>query len=227
MGLTQRRRAAPLNDSSALLRVLSIAIACTSTCVALLLEPPPPAHALELTGFANDYDPSNWTLSSPQGGNGLVDTSQAPLSVMLRGSNDSAGGGRFPNLTQYTTSAAASGTVSFDWNYYTEDGPFFDQFFYILKDESFKLTQDNGSQSQQGLASFYVSAGDTFGFTIDSTDDCCGYAQATISNFRAPGAPVSVPGPLPLMGIGTALAFSHKIKRIIKSSHRSNKNNNS
>ena len=74
-----------------------------------------PAQAL--TQFAGDYAPGNWTQSI--GGDGSIDTSGAPASIILRGADD--GSGNDVN-TDFTIAAPTAGTVSFDWNYSTLDG---------------------------------------------------------------------------------------------------------
>ena len=69
-----------------------------------------PAQAL--TQFAGDYAPRNWTQTI--GGDGLIDTSGAPASIFLKGSDD---GSFNPANTDFTIAAPTAGTVSFDWNY--------------------------------------------------------------------------------------------------------------
>ena len=58
-----------------------------------------------------------------------------------------------------------------------------------------------------------VASGDLFGFSIDGSDGCCGNGNATISNFNGPIA--SVPGPLPILGVGAAFAYSRRLRRRI------------
>ena len=171
-----------------------------------------PAQAL--TQFAGDYAPANWTQSI--GGDGSIDTSGAPTSIILRGSDD--GSGNDVN-TDFTIAAPTAGTVSFDWNFSTADdeGAEYDPFGYLLNGAFTQLTSDSGSSTQSGSASFSVLTGQVFGFRQNSFDSAYGRASTTISNFNGPtaAAPASVPGPLPILGVGAAFAYSRRLRRRI------------
>ena len=171
-----------------------------------------PAQAL--TQFAGDYAPGNWTQSI--GGDGSIDTSGAPASIILRGADD--GSGNDVN-TDFTIAAPTAGTVSFDWNYSSADsfGPMYDPFGYLLNGAFTKLTSDGGGLTQSGSASFSVLSGDVFGFRQNTWDSIFGRASTTISNFNGPTAagPASVPGPLPILGVGAAFAYSRRLRRRI------------
>jgi hypothetical protein len=143
-----------------------------------------------IVGFQGPYAPVNWTLTT-NGGDGSVDTSGAPTSISLFGSNTES---LNPILTDFTTLAAGDGTISFSWDYATGDGAAqLDPFGYLLDGVFTKLTDDFRG-SQNGNASFSVLAGQAFGFRIDTLDDYGGRAQSTISSFEAPGAAVPEPG---------------------------------
>jgi hypothetical protein len=150
-----------------------------------------PQAQASIVGFQGPYDPANWTLTT-NGGNGSVDTSGAPASVILAGSNT----GSFSQIfTDFTTLAVGDGLVSFSWNYETFDtGPNWDPFGYLLDGVFTQLTDDSGAQTQSGSASFSVLAGQTFGFRVNSVDDTSGRAQSTISSFEAPSAAIPEPG---------------------------------
>ena len=171
-----------------------------------------PAQAL--TQFAGDYAPGNWTQSI--GGDGSIDTSGAPASIILRGADD--GSGNDVN-TDFTIAAPTAGTVSFDWNYSTLDGDSsFDPFGYLLNTVFTQLTLDTidgGRKIQSGSVTFSVLTGDVFGFRQNSEDSDYGRASTTISNFDGPTAPASVPGPLPILGVGAAFAYSRRLRRRI------------
>ena len=168
-----------------------------------------PAHAVQLQqDFAGVYAPSNWTFAD-NGGDGSVDTAGAPGSITLTGSNQRPDFDPGPSInTDYTTTAFASGPVSFDWSYSSADFNFYDSFGYLLNG-SFTQIADNGSQGS-GFSQFNVLAGDTFGFRVFTLDDQFGPGIATISNFSAP-----VPGPLPLLGVGAAFSYSRRLRRRI------------
>jgi len=165
--------------------------AVASLSAALMLVVSPQAQA-SIVGFQGPYDPANWTLTT-NGGNGSVDTSGAPASVMLVGSD----AGSFSQIfTDFTTLAVGDGLVSFSWDYITFDsgGPSWDPFGYLLGGTFTQLTDNGGGQSQSGSASFSVLAGQTFGFRVNSVDDTTGPAQSIISSFEAPGAAIPEPG---------------------------------
>lgn len=160
--------------------------------------------------LAGVYAPDNWTFTSvPALGDGSVDTSGAPASITITGSDNGNSSEFFSNVnTDYTIAAAASGPVSFDWSYSSTDPDFLDGFGYLLNG-SFTQLADNSSQGS-GSTQFNVLGGDTFGFRVFATDNDFGPGVATISNFSAP-----VPGPLPLLGVGAAFGYSRRLRRRI------------
>ena len=169
-----------------------------------------PAQAL--TQFAGDYAPGNWTQSI--GGGGSIDTSGAPASIVLTSSDDGSSG----NVnTDFTIAAPTAGTVSFDCSYVSSDsdGPKLDPFGYLLNGAFIQLTSNGGGLTQSGSASFSVLSRDVFGFRQNTDDSCCGQASTTISNFDGPTAPASVPGPLPILGVWAAFAYSRRLRRRI------------
>jgi hypothetical protein len=145
-----------------------------------------PQTQASIVGFQGPYDPANWTFSTT-GGNGSVDTSGAPTSITLVGSD---AGTVAQILTDYTTLAVGDGLVSFSWDYFTFDGaPVFDPFGYLLDGTFTQLTDNGGAISQSGSASFSVLAGQTFGFRMVTVDDIYGRAQSTISSFEVAAVP--------------------------------------
>lgn len=156
-----------------------------------------PAKAGLVYDFTDDYDVSNWTASIE--GDGSVDLSGAPNSIVLTGADD---GGGAQNV-DFTIAAVGAGWVSFDWSFTTVDGPFWDPFGYLLNDVFFELTDSGGSNDQSGSVSFAVITGDVFGFRRASEDSGFGAGVTTISNFSAPPA-VPEPTSLALLGLGLA-----------------------
>jgi len=179
------------------------------TAVGLTLAVASNASAATVFGFQDEYAPSNWNTTNSNA-DGSVNTSQAPTSISLTGGDN---GSFAPGNTDYTTTAAATGEVMFDWNYSTFDfGPFFDPFF-VLNGTPTQLTDDNGGPIQSGTFMFDVLAGDIFGFRIGTTDNIAGSSTVTISNFEAP-AP-AVPEPSNILGLITisALGVGTLLKR--------------
>ena len=172
-----------------------------------------PSHAVTLqTGFAGDYAPANWIFNA-NGGDGSVNTTGVPSSITLRGNNDGVSSNIF---TDYTTTATAGGPVKFDWAYSSTDSGNYDSFGYLLNGIYNQLA-DNASQGS-GTTTFNLAGGDTFGFSVFSLDGQFDPGIATISNFSAPipsSAPASVPGPLPILGVGAAFAYSRRLRRRI------------
>ena len=154
-------------------------------------------------GFSGSYDPANWTLTNDNA-DGYVDTSNAPLVIVETGGDNSSV--QF-GQTSYTTTAAASGLVSFDWDYssFDSDGAFWDPFGILLNGVFTQLSEDNGPSdpanlfdNQNGSYSFNVSEGDIFGFAIQTVDNIFGRATVEISNFNAPQ---NIPEPGTVVGL--------------------------
>ncbi len=146
---------------------------------------------------------------------GSVNTSGAPASISLTGGDNNSNSS---GTTSYTTTAAAAGTVTFNWNYSTDDAvTSFDPFGYLLNGSFTQVTNDGGGVVQNGTSTFNVLAGDSFGFRISTNDNIAGRGSVTISNFSAPApVPASVPEPstvlsfLVLGGLGAGLKYLNR-----------------
>ena len=179
----------------------------TVTTVSLTLAAASGASAGTVFGFQDAYDPINWTFAN-NNADGFVDTSGAPASISLTGGDN---GSFNSGTTDYTTTAAAAGTVTFDWNYSTADGPFWDPFGYLLNGSFTQVTNDGGGVVQNGTSTFNVLAGDSFGFRIFTRDNIFGRASVTISNFSAPiPEPSTVLSLLVLGGLGAGLKYLNR-----------------
>lgn len=158
-----------------------------AAAVAALLGVSMTVSAIPLTGH---YDPTNWTTTHvPDAVTDSGSVATTLSSITLTGSNNlNVLGSRY----EFTITAAASGTFSFDWAYATSDslGPGVDPAGYILNGLSFQLTSDLGSNSQSGSAgSFNVLSGAVIGFYVETTDNEGGPGVLTITNFDAPPPP--------------------------------------
>jgi hypothetical protein len=94
---------------------------------------------------------------------------------------------QFTDAELYTyceTEAEIAGTVSFDWDYNTDDidGAYWDVALYV--DDV--LIDVFGADEQSGSYSVEVGAGETIGFGIMSVDGLYGGASLLISNFSGP-----------------------------------------
>ena len=165
-------------------RKISASVALTTVCTVALLATEKPAEAV--IGFQDEYAPSNWTFVN-NNADGFVDTSGAPSQISLTGGDNSSGNS---GTTDYTITAPGSGTVSFNWNYLTNDLNSFDPLTRLLNGTETQLTDniDFFATSQSGSDSFSVSTGDTFGFRIATIDNTSGAGSATFTNFVAPDA---------------------------------------
>lgn len=181
-----------------------------------------PTESLAI-GFSGSYAPSNWTLTNDNA-DGSVNITNAPNSITVTGSD--LGNEDFGS-TSYTVTAAGSGTVTFNWSYFTADpdSAFYDPLFRILngtKTTLFTSTAPSGLKSGSGTDSFTIATGDVFGFGIDTVDNVAGRATTTFSNFSAPDA---TPVPFdfdPSMGLA-ALGLGFGGKRLLKTYLRNNK----
>lgn len=167
--------------------VVRVGIIC-STMIALWGLLAVDAYA-QIVGFQGAYAPSSWSLVV-SGGNGYVDTSSAPVSVRLVGSDLSGGGNK---NTDYTALAVLSGAVTFSWTYDTVDSPVWDPFGYVVDGNFIVLTNPSGGKTQSGVVTFNVNSGQRFGFRVNTVDDLIGPGRVVISNFSAGGAGAGEP----------------------------------
>lgn len=141
--------------------------------------------------FSGAYSPLSPSYFSGNTGvgNGVINTSSAPASMVITGSDGSYSP---TNITTYFGfEAKKPGIYSFSWSYVTVDcnGPYYDQakFSYNgttnLNGSTVQLTDNNGNNTQSGTNSFRSTRGGMFSFQILSVDNICGAATLTISNF--------------------------------------------
>ena len=136
------------------------------------------------TGFSGAFAPANWTFSNSSGSTGSVDTTNAPTSIKLTGSD---GASSTRKLTNYQIAAPSNGTVSFSWSYVSVDigGIGYDNPKFYNNGTLTNLTgfSQFGSLTQSGVASYVVTSGSIFGFTMDAVDDYGGSAYTIFSSF--------------------------------------------
>ena len=157
--------------------------------------------------FSGYYAPANWQVGNTLDDSGIVETTGAPGAITLIGSNSGSG---LASRVDFSIMAQAAGTFSFNWAYYSTDieGAFWDPAGYF-KNGQFQLTDNLGTNSQSGLVSLSVAAGDVIGFHVTTLDNLGGSASLGISNFSAPvPEPTSVAmmalGLLGLVGVASA-----------------------
>ena len=145
--------------------------------MAAIIATAPSAYALT-EDFVGPYDVSNWTET--KGTDGDVDITGAPFSIELTGSDN---GDTTPVDFELMMCA---GTVSFDWDYVTSNGPIEDPFGILFDGLFIQLTLDGGLQIQSGSESVAVAQGEVFGFRAATTDAIFGAGVTTVSNFIGP-----------------------------------------
>jgi hypothetical protein len=72
----------------------------------------------DTVGFSGDFAPVNWAFTITPGSTGTIDTTNAPTSIKLTGSD---GASSTSKLTNYRIAAPANGTVSFSWSFVNRD----------------------------------------------------------------------------------------------------------
>ena len=91
-------------------------------------------------------------------------------------------------FTTYIATALSDQTFNVNWVYHTddEDGPFYDPAGYV-KNGVTQLTDDSGSDNQNGAFILSVLAGDIYGFYVNSQDGAFGRADILVT-FEATSA---------------------------------------
>jgi hypothetical protein len=140
--------------------------------------------------FTGPFAVENWTIvTAGDDNNGSVDTSNAPTSVSLLGS-DAGPFGVFD--VDFVITAPINAAVTFDWNFVTENAnASFDPFGYLLNGAFTTLTK-GALADQSGFGKFYVEAGDVFGFRQRTTDNHFGRGTTEVSSFEVIPVPATV-----------------------------------
>jgi hypothetical protein len=157
----------------------------------------------------------NWTLTVSPNTDGSVTTPDGGVSMVLTGGNS---GSALSGTTDFIISAPAAGTVAFDWSYSSLDAQAADNAGYLLDNNFAQLADTDG---EFGTATFFVNAGEKFGFRVGTVDNTGEPGILTISNFSAP-VPEPGTGPMVLAVIALTiagqrwrtLANQKKVKRV-------------
>jgi hypothetical protein len=162
-----------------------------------------PGASGALISFSGPYAPANWTLNQ-DGGDGGVDTSGAPTSIWLWGS-DTWSGASVDTL--FSITVPSNITWDFLWRYHTADmfGPTWDTFGYSIDGVFTQLSSNAGPNSQTGsVIGLSLLAGQNFAFYVDAIDDTAGRAKVNISG---------VPEPATLLMVGAGLGLAALLRR--------------
>ena len=154
-----------------------------SLCEGATLTLTATTSTVQINNFTEDFDIVNWSLTNIDA-NGSVNTTGAPTSISLTGGNN---GSVDAGNTNYTITMPTSGTISFDWNYTTNDDPDFDYPNVLINGNPTLLTgfDTSGSTTQSGSMTVNVLAGQTFSFNMYTDDNLFGAATVVITNFTA------------------------------------------
>lgn len=185
-----------------------------------------PALAL---GFAGIFAPGNFTLNNSNADGSVNDTNAATGTVVLTGGNDES-------LASGTTNWIAGpitqgGTVSFAWSFAGESVPYTpvtagDRGGYIINNTPTYLGVQDGDNYY--VSSLSLTAGQTFGFIVETANNTGGAGVLTITNFnftpeQIPDPPEQIPEPSTILGNGVVLVALPILKK--KHGKRSKKQN--
>jgi hypothetical protein len=167
---------------------------------------------MALTGFTGAYDPSNWTLTNPDGDIDL--TNAASGQIDLIGSDT---GSTLPANTDWTISItpARAGSLSFDWSYGTLDTGSDDTAGYLLNGFFTELASVDGETSNSPVT-FVLNPGDTFGFRVATLTNSGGPGIFTVSNFNVQPVPFEFSPAVGLGILGLNVLYRQRRKQQIR-----------
>lgn len=143
--------------------------------------------------FSGTFAPSKWSTVLTPGSNGSVNTSAAPASITITGSNDPTNTfSPSAKNTDFIITVNTAGILRFDWTYHTNDSysdPQYDLAGVLINGVFTQLSANAiNTIDQSGTYSVNVAAGASIGFRISATDNIEGDATFTITNFSAPAS---------------------------------------
>lgn len=135
-------------------------------------------------GFTDYYNPDNWTIELPEAEfGGSIGTFDANTLVINGPDGDFCPDGKEVSVSIVIP---ISGTVSFDWEFFSEDLPGWD--FFVVRTcnqgNPTELLEITGNSS--GVFSEHFTKGERLSLVVLSTDCIYGEGIATITNFSAP-----------------------------------------
>ena len=116
-------------------------LSCAAMLICMVVSGAQATHAA-VVGFTGDFAPGNWTTTL-DGGDGYVNTSNAPTSVVIASANN---GDNVLRNTDFSIAMPFNGAISFDWSFTTSDGPVWDPFLVGIDGVYTRLTNNDGPQ---------------------------------------------------------------------------------
>lgn len=147
---------------------------------------------MALADFDGEYAPGNWSFYTDSSGTGTLDA----LEMHLLGIDDGSLG-----YTEYYITADVTATVTFDWEFLTDDTTG-NEFAFFAIDFSEQTLANAGGQS--GSFSQVIYDGDVFELGVYTTNGTHGPGELRITNFVFPE-----PSSLALLAVG-ALALRRR-----------------
>lgn len=187
-----------------------------------------PALAL---GFAGIFAPGNFTLNNSNADGSVNDTNAASGTVVLTGGNNDSLSFASGTTNWIAGPITQGGTVSFAWTFAGENVPYTpgaagDRGGYIIDGTPTYLGFQNGDNYH--VSSLSLTAGQTFGFIVETDNNTGGPGVLTITNFnftpeQIPEPPEQIPEPSTILGTGVVLVALPILKK--KHGKRSKKQN--
>ncbi|MBK9016671.1 MAG: HYR domain-containing protein [Saprospiraceae bacterium] len=133
------------------------------------------------TGFAGYFDPSNWNICLTSNGDGGVDVTGAPNSVLVEGANSSPISNTSSYVTRFKIVIPTEGYVSFDWSSFGGSSFSNEGFYLTINNWCIRLSNDT---TQAGTyTTGLLHPGDVLSF--EQTSNGSSNANSTIvSNFH-------------------------------------------
>jgi Secretion system C-terminal sorting domain len=147
--------------------------------------------------FSGMYAPSKWATVLSANSTGSVNSTLAPVSVMIIGSDDPTNTFGGTTDVDYRITIGSAGILSFAWSYHSNDvdhDPMYDPAGVVINGVFTQLTVNtSGLVNQTGTyTSVSLAAGTVIGFRVRATDNGYGDARLTISGFSAPSGVLPV-----------------------------------
>lgn len=173
-----------------------------------------PALALGFTGI---FAPGNFTLNNSNADGSVDDTNAAIGTVVLTGGNNES---LASGTTTWKTTPAINqgGTVSFSfaWSFAGESVPYTpgtagDRGGYIIDNTPIYLGFQDGDN--YFVSSLSLTAGQTFGFIVETANNTGGAGVLTITNFNFTPEAMEIPEPSTILGTGVVLVALPILKK--------------